>query len=146
MDMLTNNMFTNIIGDDGDISENIEDLAQSFSEIGQGVFEATLGSSIPLDVTEDEAEKRIEAEIPFLSSNSVEVDSTDEKLSISVEKSSEVEGENIEDLKDTLENLIDFPEDANFSTMSGEMSEGVLEIKVDKDSTEDKEYSEEDEF
>lgn len=135
------NMITNLLGDDGDLSENIENLAQNFGEIGQSMFEAGIGSSIPLDVKEEEAEKRIEAEIPLLSSNSVEVDSTDDHLSISVKKLNEVEGTegNIEGFKDTIEKLIDFPKNSDFSNMSSKVSDGVLEIKVDKDNNESKE-------
>ncbi len=122
---------------DSDNSDNVleemADFAVDVLSAGMEATESVTGSGIPVKVEERDGRKMVEAELPFLSGDEISIDSGDGGLSVSIERSREVEGRDFDrdGLEDTLKDLFEIPGDVDSSTLDVSFEDGVLRMEAD---------------
>ena len=109
-----------------------------FPRVGNGNGGLKLADWSPqVDITEDEKEYLIKADLPEMKKDEIKVNVTEGVLSVSGERKTEKEEKNkkfhrIERSYGTFQRSFTLPEDANGAKVSAEFKEGVLKVHLPK--------------
>lgn len=124
--------------DEGDVFDHMQRMFDEMQEMGKTLVP---GGQFPVDIREEDGEIVISADLPGVEKENISLTADEESVEITAEGREEIKEENEkyfrkERSERRYRRKVHWPSKVNPDTVNAEYSEGVLEIRAEKEESE----------